>query len=56
MVSMGNWKKVLAKCFFVMLPSAATPMQYDVHHIFPSLACIKIESCSTSQVVSWHAK
>jgi hypothetical protein len=42
MVSMGNWKKVLAKCFFAMLPSAATRMQYDVHHIFPSLACNKL--------------
>jgi hypothetical protein len=29
MVSMGNWKKVLAKCFFLWLPSAATRMQYD---------------------------
>jgi hypothetical protein len=29
MVSMGNWKKVLAKCFFLWLPSAAARMQYD---------------------------
>jgi hypothetical protein len=42
MDSMGNWKKVLAKSFFVMLPSAATRMQYDVHHIFPSVACNKL--------------
>jgi hypothetical protein len=37
---MGNWKKVLAKCFFLWLPSAAARMQYDFNHIFRLLLAI----------------